>query len=159
MRAWGLVFGSLLLLANAIAGDRDQLSVRMASERVGKETYVFVTANNASADLLCVGSDVFDTKRSHILLKSEGHYVRLLSHADGGAGVQSGVDYGTSYFFLVPHQTRKFYIDDSNFDARAGEYEYRLVFSYFRCRDLASGSNLHPYSVDVTGRVYISGHR
>jgi hypothetical protein len=169
MRLLGVIVCSLLLPAIGVAGyasgqSAGQLSVVMRSERAGKEVYSTVLVSNTSNQLLCVSANVFDTKRSHILLKSHGQYVRLRSYADSSADLHFGFNFKDSYFFLRPQQTRKFYVDDSNFDVPAGVYDYQITFPYYLCSDIAnsgrvnSGGTIPTNSVDTTGRVYVLGN-
>ncbi len=133
---------------------RGQLSV---DRTLGRKS-VYVSLANASDQFMCIGTDQVDTRAQAIVLRdSLNNVVPRNEYRERGVPTLLGFDYESSYYFVLPHETRRIPVAMSVFVAPPGVYTYQHLLIYFACNDIvdpkriARGERIPTFATEMKG--------
>lgn len=119
------------------------LKLKLVAEQFMGQNMLEAVLENPSNDFYCFDARALDSTYQEIRLKSKsGKEVPLSTYGEMRPDAVLGFDYNVPYLIILPNEIRKMDANIKNFKISPGEYTYKVVFSYYLCRDAIDTSRI-----------------
>lgn len=131
------LFGVALLFCQVVMAEQSSGGLDGSIKYDGSFGYDFILQNKNSY-FICIARSNVNTYDKLLTLKNDkGEKLIPRSFKDTGVfDTELGVDFIDSYYIVRPGESKKFYLDMTNFELQEGKYEYLLQTSVFKCKDV-----------------------